>query len=300
MKNPNELPKTLVGQRLCKNGPSNVWFNIAVSKNRPRMVFELDDDLWNIDPSSPNAYEWFMKGFDRESKTYHDVQGNLRRNMAVADVLTCTTEPLAELMGKFNDNVHIIPNYLPKWLLEWERPRTKRLSVGWMGSGTHNMDWDYCGPPIRRFIEKNPQIEFRVIGTKVPEKLGFKGSTDQLVMDDWYMRVEDCWKAIDFDIGIVPLKPHTFNNSKSHLKFLEYAMLGIPTVAADCGPYSNAIKHGETGFLVKQDHEWGQYLRMLSEDEAMRKEIGQNAKNWARDHTLEGNVHKWEEALFND
>lgn len=298
MKDPNELPKTLVGQRLCKDGPSNVWFTIGVMKNRPRMVFELDDDLWNIDTTSPNAYEWFMRGFDRESRTYHDVQGNLRRNMAIADALTCTTEPLANLMRKHNPNVHIVPNYLPKWLLDWERPRTKKLSIGWMGSGTHNMDWDYCGPPIRRFVERNPQVEFRVIGTTFHEKIGFKTAPSNLVMDDWYSKVEDCWKAIDFDIGVIPLRPHTFNNSKSHLKFLEYAMLGIPTVAADCGPYSTSIKHMETGLLVKQDHEWGKYLRMLVNDEEMRNELGRNAKEWARAHTLEGNIDKWERVLF--
>lgn len=297
MKNEADLPKTLLGQRLCKDGPASMWFNIAVKKDRPRMVFELDDDLWNVDPSSPVAYDWFMKGYDRESNTYHDVHGNLRRDMLVSDAVTCTTEPLAEILRKFNPNVHIIPNYLPKWLLDWDRPRTDKLSIGWAGSGTHNMDWDFCGPHIRRFMERNPDIQFRVIGTTNPEAIGFK-DTGQVVCDNWYMKVEDCWKAIDFDIAVIPLRPHVFNNSKSHLKFLEFASLGIPVVAANAGPYSNAIKHGETGFLVRQDHEWGKYLRMLANDEDMRNEIGQNAKNWARDHTLEGNIDKWEAVLF--
>lgn len=297
MKSEEALPKTLLGQRLAKDGPSNLWFNLAVKKKRPRMVYELDDDLWHVDPSSPIAYEWFQNGFDLETNTYHDVQNNLRRGLTVADAVTCTTEPLAELLKKFNPNVHIIPNYLPEWVLNWERPRTKRLSVGWMGSGTHNMDWDFCGPHIRRFMERNPQLEFRVIGTKFPKSINFKDN-GQVVCDDWYARVEDCWRAIDFDIAVIPLRPHVFNNSKSHLKYLEFASLGIPVVAADCGPYSNAIKHGETGFLVKQDHEWGKYLRMLANDEDMRNEIGRNAKEWARGHTLEGNIDKWERVLF--
>lgn len=298
MRDAADLPNTLIGQRLCKDGPSLLWAKISEAKNRPRMIFELDDDLWNIDPSSPIAYEWFMGGYDRETNTHHTVKENLARNMALADAVTCTTEPLAEILRKFNDNVHIIPNYLPKWVLDWKRPRTEKLSIGWMGSGTHNMDWDYCGPHIRRFLERNPQVQFRVIGNKDPRKIGFAKNLDQIVADDWYMKVEDCWRAIDFDIGIVPLRPHTFNNSKSHLKFLEYSMLGIPTVAADCGPYSNSIKHMETGVLVKHDHEWGKYLRMLVNDEDMRNEIGHNAKEWAKSHTLEGNVDKWESVLF--
>jgi glycosyltransferase involved in cell wall biosynthesis len=297
MKDEKDLPKTLIGQRLCKDGPASLWFHMAVKKERPRMVFELDDDLWNVDASSPIAYEWFLQGYDRESNTYHDVPGNLRRGLSAADAVTCTTEPLAEILGKFNENVHIIPNYLPRWLLDWDRPRTDKLSIGWMGSGTHNMDWDFCGPHIRRFMERNPSIQFRVIGTTDPTQIGFK-NTDQVVCDKWFMKVEDCWRAIDFDIAVIPLRPHVFNNSKSHLKFLEFASLGIPVVAANAGPYSNSIKHGETGFLVRQDHEWAKYLRMLANDEAMRLEIGQNAKNWARAHTLEDNIDKWEGVLF--
>lgn len=296
-RNESDMPKTLLGQRLCKDGPAKMWFTIAVRKERPRMVYELDDDLWNVDPSSRTAYEWFLQGYDRDTNTYHDVPGNLRRGIAVADAVTCTTEPLAELLRKFNSNVHVVPNYLPKWVLDWERPRTERLSIGWMGSGTHNMDWDFCGPHIRRFMERNPSIQFRVIGTDDPRQIGFKDN-GQVVCNRWFDKVEDCWRAIDFDIAVIPLRPHVFNNSKSHLKFLEFASLGIPTVAADCGPYSNAIKHGETGFLVKHDYEWGKYLRMLVNDEDMRNEIGRNAKEWARAHTLEGNIDKWERVLF--
>lgn len=296
-RDPEKYPKTLVGQRLCKDQPASLWFHIGVQKKRPKMVYELDDDLWNIDPSSPIAYEWFMQGYDRESGTNHDVKANLRRGLGLADTVTCTTEPLAEVLRQFNPNVEVIPNYLPKWLLEWERPHTDRLSIGWMGSGTHNMDWDYSGPHIRRFMERNPKIEFRVIGTKFPESINFKDN-GQVVCNEWFDVVEDCWRAIDFDIAVIPLRPHVFNNSKSNLKFLEFATLGIPVVAADCGPYSSSIQHGVTGFKVKADHEWGKYLRMLVNDEAMRLEMGQNAKNWAKDYTLEGNIDKWERVLF--
>jgi glycosyltransferase involved in cell wall biosynthesis len=292
-----ELPKTLIGQRVCKDGPSQLWFNIGVQKDRPRTVYELDDDLWNVDPSNASAFKWYINGFD-DTGLQHNVRGNIARNVAVADYVTCTTEPLADILRQFNPNVHIIPNYLPRWVLDWERPRREELTIGWGGSSTHGMDWDAEGPQIRRFLKRSG-VPFRFIGggpVQAADQLGLP--VDQVSASGWIPTVEDYWKTIDFDIGVIPLKHHVFNQSKSHLKFLENAALGIPTVAWDAGPYTRSIEHGKTGFLVKRDHEWGKYLRDLVNDEAMREEIGANAKAWARTQILEDHLDEWAKVLF--
>lgn len=291
------LPKTLIGQRVCKDGPSELWFHIGVKKDRPRTVFELDDDLWNIDITNYSAYRWFLKGID-DSGAVHNVQTNLVRNIALSDAVTCTTEPLAELLREFNPNVHIIPNYIPRWVTEWERPRREELTIGWGGSSTHGMDWEAEGPQIARYLKRSG-MPFRLIGgnlTQAQVQLGLP--VDQVTAAGWVPSVEDYWKTIDYDIGVIPLKPHVFNQSKSNLKFLENSALGIPTVASDAGPYSSSIEHGKTGFLVKRDHEWAKYLRDLVNDEAMREEIGANAKEWAKTQILEDHVDEWVKVLF--
>jgi glycosyltransferase involved in cell wall biosynthesis len=292
-----ELPNTLIGQRVCKDGPSSLWFQIGVAKDRPRTVYELDDDLWNVDPSNAKAYKWFIHGIDGEG-VRHDIHANIRRNIAVADYVTCTTEPLANLMRQFNPNVHIIPNYIPRWVLDWERPHRDELTIGWGGSGTHGMDWAAEGPQISRFLKRSG-MPFRLIGGGLEQaRVQLKLPVDQVSAAGWIEDPETYWRTIDYDIGVIPLRPHIFNQSKSHLKFLENAALGIPTVASDAGPYSNAIEHGKTGFLVKRDHEWGKYLRDLSNDEAMREEIGANAKAWARTQILEDHLDEWAKVLF--
>lgn len=289
------LPKALIGQRVCKDGPSELWFQIGVQKVRPRTIYELDDDLWNVDPSNAKAFKWFINGID-DSGAFHNVRGNIARNVALSDYVTCTTEPLAELLTQLNPNVHIIPNYIPGWVLDWERPRREILTVGWGGSSSHDMDWKHNGPQIKRWLDRNPKVDFRLIGGKKGELIGLPN--DRVMATGWIPTVEDYWRTVDYDIGVIPLRPHVFNQSKSNLKFLENSALGIPTVAADAGPYSSAIKHGETGFLVKRDHEWAKYLHMLANDEAMRNEIGANAKQWARTMILEDHVNEWESVLF--
>jgi len=160
------MPKVLVGQRVSKDGPSKIWQHVAGNEQRPKLVFEVDDDLWNVDYSNNDAYQWFINGYDKGSRTYHGVQENLRANIAAADRVTCTTPALADLVRQWNDDVRVIPNYLPRWMLERERPRRDRLTVGWIGSGTHSMDWTAAQPHVREFLERNPEVDFKIIGAK--------------------------------------------------------------------------------------------------------------------------------------
>lgn len=289
------MPKVLVGQRVCKNLPTKLWQSIAAMDKRPKLVYELDDDLWNIDSSNETAYDWFINGYDRVTGESHNVVGNIEENIRVADRVTCTTQAIADIVSQWNDNVVIVPNYIQSWLTDYERNKRDRFTIGWMGSATHNMDWDQASSPVRRFLNRNEDVDFHIIGAEYGQWL--KLPKDQVVETGWVQGVENVWRKIDFDIGLAPLRPHIFNRAKSSLKFMEYSSLGIPTVASDVGPYADAVQHGVTGFLVKRDHEWGKYLRMLKEDDAMREEMGAAARAWAKTQTLEGHIGEWKAAF---
>jgi len=112
----------------------------------------------------------------------------------------------------------------------------------------------------------------------------------------WCTNTLDYYGLIDFDIGIAPLKPTVFAETKSHVKCLEYAALGIPVVATDIRPYREFIIDGVTGYLVRKDHEWAARLRELINDAAMRKEMGENARALASQWTIEKGYQLWEQA----
>lgn len=289
------MPKVLIGQRVCKDAPTALWQHISGNEVRPKLVYEIDDDLWNISESNPAAFQWFINGYDRITKTYHDVPSNILANITVADRVTVTTEALANLIRPMNENVVIVPNYIPGWVLDWERPRNERVTIGWMGSSTHQMDWDQAAQPVARFFKQNPDVRFHLIGGNYTREL--KIPKNQAKYTQWIDGVENVWRAIDFDIALAPLRPHVFNQSKSNLKALEAAALGIPIVASDCGPYPEFVEHGKTGFLVKRDHEWGKFLRELVNDAAMREEMGAAARDKARGWILEDHADQWLSAL---
>jgi len=270
----------IIGQRVSLEGASNLWQKLC-RKGRALMVLELDDDLWNIDPSNRNAYTTFTP----------EMLGRLSRNAASADVVTVTTEALAEVVRPMNSNVVIVPNRIPAWLVERDKSTVDDMTIGWAGSGSHAMDWEDAAPQVGRFLKRNPSVGFHVIGGAFKPMAAWPRA--QLRATNWAASVEDYYRTLDFDIGLAPLRPHVFNRSKSYIKALEYAALGIPTVASAVGPYEAFIKPEETGLLVRHDHEWDSRLRALTGDTQMRIEMGRNARQLAAGHTIEGNLESW-------
>lgn len=281
-----DLPEdldVLVGQRVCAPGHADFWLDLAHRPGRAMaMVHELDDDLWSIHSSNPAA----------AALRTPEMLARLEASLAAADGVTVTNEHLAEIVSKFNPIVHVLPNCVDQSLLEHERPRTERITVGWAGGSSHANDFASVRDDLRSFFRRNPDVDLHFMGPNFGPALGRPDARHTT----WNPNIGHYQKLIDFDIGIAPLDYHRFNKSKSDLRFLEYAALGIPVVASDFGPYAESIEHGVTGLLVKHPHEWGKYLRMLVADEDMRAEIGSNARRWAATRTIQANAWRWDHA----
>jgi hypothetical protein len=81
-----------------------------------------------------------------------------------------------------------------------------------------------------------------------------------------------------FDVNIAPLEVNNrFCEAKSELKFVEAALVEVPTVASPTGPFRRAIRHGENGFLANDAATWDSVLRRLIENPELRSHIGRAA-----------------------
>lgn len=260
----------------------------AMDRPRPRLVFEIDDDLWRVDPSSPvygqlnRQPEWAQM---------------LAINAAVADTVVVTTEHLAGVMRRHNADVRVVPNFVPSALLDHQPTRRDdgTVTIGWAGSPTHAMDWAVMDDELRQFLRKTPRAELHVIGAPVERWSRIPPS--RMRKTAWFASVDDYLRGVDFHIGLAPLADHPFNRAKSWIKALEYGALGIPVIASDVGPYRDYVRHGETGYLVRKPGEWIKYLRELVHDEAARTEMGAAARRQAAENTIEKNGHLWEAVM---
>lgn len=275
----------IIGQRVCMPGPSSLWQTLA--KQGRHLIFEIDDDLWNVDATSTQAHKFFADP---------QLRKRLEDNIRAATAVTVTTAPLAERVATFNPNVHVIPNAVPDWLVEHQPPQRQdgTTTIGWGGSATHSMDWQQAAAQIRRVLQRHPGTELHCMGTNYAA--GLRGC--RIRYTPWVPSVEGFLKTIDYHLGVAPLRPHVFNQAKSAIKAIEAGALGIPMVASAVRPYEDYVQHGRTGFLVRRDHEWATHLRALLNDPGMRAEMGAAARVQARQHTITALAPAWEKAIL--
>jgi glycosyltransferase involved in cell wall biosynthesis len=278
---PPEDLDVLVGQLVVSRERTAVWRALIERPNRSyAAIYEIDDDIWNL------RLTGMQNGFFTEEL------GELaKENIAMADAVTVTNDHLAEVVSVYNKNVYVIPNCFDAAILEHERPVAEKLTVGWAGGSSHVSDYLAVEKDLKTFFRRNPQVDSHFIGVNHGAAVGRPDTR----FTPWAPNLVDYIRNLDFDIGIAPLAWHAFNRSKSDLKFMEYASLGIAVVASDFGPYAASIQHRVTGMKVRYPHEWSKYLYELSNDHALRAEISANAKAWAASRTIQANFWRWED-----
>jgi glycosyltransferase involved in cell wall biosynthesis len=99
------------------------------------------------------------------------------------------------------------------------------------------------------------------------------------------------------DIGIMPLPDDPWERGKCAYKLIQYMACGLPVVASPVGMNSEVVTHGENGFLAASEEEWIQALKMLIQDAALRKRMGEKGLEMVKERfTVERNfeIMKWE------
>jgi glycosyltransferase involved in cell wall biosynthesis len=254
-------------------------------QGKTRRVYDIDDDVFSSDHEGSL---WHKMPECRDIAAYL---------LSISDLVTVSTEPLVDVAKRYNPNVAVLPNCVHEDLLKLERPVRERVTVGWSGGTSHLRDFRYVAPMISRFLIRNPQVDFHFVGADYSLMEEWKAPPERSRHTPWQPDLWDFYRGVDFDIGLAPLdRGAPFNWCKSPLRALEYAARGIPVVASDCEAYRGFVEHGVTGWLVKYDHEWGRYLRMLVNDEAMREEMGAAAKRLAREWTIQKRYTAWQAA----
>lgn len=268
--------QVVIGQRVVREDASTVWQRMA-AEGKP-LVLELDDDLWHIPEHNP------AHGFYDAAKL-----ALLEENIAAATMVTTTTEPLAAVIRNHHPHVRVIPNYIDAALLAMQRPRREKVTIGWAGSATHRQDFEACRRPLRRLLASRPNVDLHMVGTDYRKLAGRPDGR----FSEWVRPTPAYYSLLDFDIGIAPLVDNTFNRSKSPIKALEYAALGIPVVASNVGPYAEFVEHGVTGFLCESEADWSRYLRLLTQDADLRDLMGRAARIKAHAWTIQAHADEW-------
>jgi glycosyltransferase involved in cell wall biosynthesis len=202
-----------------------------------------------------------------------------------------------------NDNIKVIPNRLIDSWFESDKKQfnsSNYIKIGYMGSIYHSWDLILIEKAIRNvktyFAKKDGDIIFELIGG-TDEELDFAHQIEVPSENQEYFKfVEWFKKTVDWDIAIAPLEYSNINDSKSELKYLEYAVLGIPGIYSDVGPYSQNIVHEKNGLLVFENspEEWEKSIIRLIENDSLREDIILNSyKDVESNYLIKYSINDW-------
>lgn len=282
---------------------------LKLLKEAGKLVVFDNDDTYIPNSGVPTS----MKTMAGEKKLI-EMNENLIRFVREADLVTCTTEFLANEYRQHNPNVVVLPNYVdPK---DWPTPKRNigvKTRIGFVGSVASNQEYEHLTPLLKKLAMRDDiQLVLFALPADVPElqksrevfgeELSYWNQFDI----DWqpFVPMADYQETLNdlrLDIMLIPRQDSYFNRCKSNLKFLEAAMCEVPVVAQSFpdkqSPYDLTIEDGVTGLLANTPEEWETKTLSLIADKIQQRVMGFRAKQHVLTHfTINDHYKKWKEA----
>ena len=100
------------------------------------------------------------------------------------------------------------------------------------------------------------------------------------------------------DIAIAPIDvTKKFNRAKPYNKIISYWAYKLPVVASSIQSYKEIIEQGTDGFICENQEQWIKSLSRLLNDASLRKKIGENGWQKAKECSEENFAKKYLEIL---
>jgi hypothetical protein len=218
-----------------------------------------------------------------------------------ADGITTTTERAAKRFREINPNVFVCPNSIDTDLyIPGRHPLRAGFRIGWFGGNSHDFDLRMASRGLAGFLKRHADAIVVAMGN-LPRCLEKAVPVDQLEDWPWVPLDAHPWRlmGLGLDLGFCAVEPDTpFNACKSSLKWTEFGAVGVPAICTDAAPYSDAVRHGEDGWLVPDtDAAWDEAFERLYTDQVLRKRLAQGARTrMEKDFDLYRNAHLWLDA----
>jgi len=216
-----------------------------------KLIYEVDDVVFKEEIPDYNASK---HGFDCDM-----IRQNCVDMINMADDVTVTCEYMKNLyMEKTGQQkITVVPNFMPYWwighqynyrrIIEAYDKNKKKPRIVYAGSGAHfdmknqNGQQDDFSHVLKFIIDNVGKYQFVFIGAFPPPLHPFILSK-QIEFHPWknLMEYPTFLSSLNAQLFLAPLMDNPFNRSKSDIKFIEAAQLGIPCLCQDMETYKNA------------------------------------------------------------
>lgn len=257
---------------------------VKLAKENNKVVFYDIDDLV-FDLKYTTSIKELSKLNKEERKLYDDGVVRYGKMLDCCDYSITTTKVIAEEMKKHVKDVCIDKNiasldmqlFSDKAIAEVKKDENK-IVIGYAsGSVTHNADFKMISPAIKKILNNYENVYFNFIGAiKIPDD--YKKYGDRIIISPFVPFKQLPAVLRKLDINLAPLEDTFFNSAKSSIKWMEAALVKVPTIASNVGNFHDSITDGVDGLLCKEN-EWYEKLEKLVLDKNLREQIGENAYN---------------------
>lgn len=217
-----------------------------------KIIYEVDDVVFREDIPDYNVYK---PAFDND-----EIRQNCIDMINMADEVTVTCKHMRDLykLRTGKNEISVIPNFPPYWwighqfnyrkIIDNFDKNKKKPRIVYSGSGAHfdvanktNQQDDFTH--VIEFISKNvDKYQFVFIGA-VPPPIKHLVDSRKIEFHPWKTLIEypNFLDSLNAQLFLAPLQDNSFNRSKSDIKYIEAACLGIPCLVQDMATYENAL-----------------------------------------------------------
>ncbi|HPP86825.1 MAG TPA: hypothetical protein PLM75_03060 [bacterium] len=207
-----------------------------------KVFYEMDDNLINVPITHP--FYFF----------YNKLKNKLILILKAVDGIIVSTQELKKYYQKFNNNIFVYENLLPKEILEYSSKSTEnsnpKIIIGYSGSLSYYKDtvvmfkvWLKIGfriiGPLRPFMNSKDVCNKNIMLSVNSQNYITDIPIEYIDGVENYYDYLKILSANRFDIGFSPLINNRFNNCKSNIKYLEYSIFNIYGLYSDLTPYNN-------------------------------------------------------------
>lgn len=242
-------------------------------------TYEIDDLLWDLPADH------------RDHAIGPAEQIALLDLIRSAQVVTTSTEPLADRLRELNPNVRVVRNSLDRrlWLQPLDPAWVARVAAEagladdrprllYMGTKSHERDLQLIAPAVTAVMQKMPALQFVQIGggPALPGAIDLWETARHLPYPEFVRWLRAICTRVT--LAAAPLDDTSFNAVKSDIKTLDYGLARVPAVFSAAGPYQAGVEDGRTGVLcANEPGAWYLAITRLLHDEALRTHLREAA-----------------------
>lgn len=281
-------------------------------KEEGKKIVMDNDDTYTQQNGMPKVMAEMMER--QIDEKIEQIDQRLKEFAKIADLVTVSTDFLANEYRHLNENVVVLPNMVDP--MDWPTPKRnkgKKVRIGLVGSVAMNNDTKRM-VRLLRTLGKRDDVQLVLFGLP-PDTKEFEEIRKYFMYEvsywntfnvEWHpaVSIADYFASLnnlELDLMLIPRDDNYFNRCKSNVKFLEASMCEIPVIAQGfpdgLSPYQVNPEDAKHMLIANSNEEWEFHVNRLINDKKLRRTMGKDARKYVlKNYNITNKAHLWKEA----